>query len=90
MISDIGAMLSGRWHDSHFAWKIGAMSLVNVGVAGAAAAIVEAGTCTIAPIPNTPAPAARHIHVLNVTDIARSFPAFSCSYDGPHEGCRGA
>src|SRR5205823_5446591 len=38
-MSDIGAMLSGRWHDSHFAWKIGAMSLVNVGAAfGASAA----------------------------------------------------
>jgi hypothetical protein len=30
-MSDIGAMLSGRWHDSHFAWKIGAISFVNVG-----------------------------------------------------------
>jgi hypothetical protein len=32
-------MLSGRWHDSHFAWKIGAISFVNVGVGfGASAA----------------------------------------------------
>jgi hypothetical protein len=38
-MSDIGAMLSGRWHDSHFAWKIGAISFVNVGVGfGASAA----------------------------------------------------
>src|SRR3954447_15956995 len=37
-INDIGAMLSGRWHDSHFAWKIGAMSLVNVGVLALSAA----------------------------------------------------
>src|SRR5262249_60270638 len=32
VINDIGAMLSGRWHASHFCWKIGAMSLGNVGV----------------------------------------------------------
>src|ERR1043165_4734686 len=31
-------MLSGRWHDSHFCWKIGAMSLVNVGVLALSAA----------------------------------------------------
>src|SRR6185436_16336840 len=36
--SDIGAMPSARWHDSHFSWKIGATSFVNVtGVAGSAA-----------------------------------------------------
>src|SRR6266516_3667497 len=28
--SDIGAMLSGRWHDSHLSRKIGAMSFVKV------------------------------------------------------------
>src|SRR4029077_15417272 len=28
--SDIGAIELGRWHDSHFSWKIGAMSLVKV------------------------------------------------------------
>jgi hypothetical protein len=32
-MSDIGAMESGRWHDSHFFWKIGATSFVNVGAA---------------------------------------------------------
>src|SRR5215831_14009274 len=31
-------MLSGRWHASHFCWKIGAISLVNVGVLAASAA----------------------------------------------------
>src|SRR4029450_13983105 len=36
--SDIGAMLLGRWHDSHFCWKIGATSLVNVTVLGESAA----------------------------------------------------
>src|SRR5260370_15283480 len=30
--SDIGAIQSARWHDSHLLWKIGATSLVNVGV----------------------------------------------------------
>src|SRR3954465_15446809 len=39
VISDIGAMLSGRWHDSHFCWKIGATSPVNVGIFGASAAV---------------------------------------------------
>src|SRR4051812_27890621 len=31
-------MLSGRWHDSHFCWKIGATSFVNVTVFESAAA----------------------------------------------------
>ena len=34
--SDIGAIESGRWQASHLFWKIGAMSLVNVGVCAAA------------------------------------------------------
>ena len=34
VMSDIGAIESGRWHASHFSWKIGAMSFVNVGVFG--------------------------------------------------------
>src|SRR4051794_36657019 len=34
---DIGAIDSGRWQASHFSWKIGAMSLVKVGLAGTAA-----------------------------------------------------
>src|SRR6478735_2345804 len=38
VISDIGAMLSGRWHDSHFCWKIGATSLVKVTVLAVSAA----------------------------------------------------
>src|SRR5712671_6935715 len=36
--SDIGAILSGRWHDSHFCWKIGATSLVKVTVFAVSAA----------------------------------------------------
>ena len=35
---DIGAMESGRWHASHFAWKMGATSWVKVGVSPSAAA----------------------------------------------------
>src|SRR5829696_9103525 len=31
-------MLSGRWHDTHFSWKIGATSLVNVTAWGESAA----------------------------------------------------
>src|SRR3954462_121472 len=38
VISDIGAILSGRWHDSHFCWKIGATSFVNVTVLALSAA----------------------------------------------------
>jgi len=44
------AMLFGRWHDSHFCWKIGATSLVNVTDLPASAA--AAG---IAAAPNTSA-----------------------------------
>src|SRR5262245_1449683 len=33
-MSDIGAIEFGRWHASHFSWKIGATSLVNVSAAG--------------------------------------------------------
>lgn len=33
VISENGAIESGRWHDSHLFWKIGATSFVNVGVA---------------------------------------------------------
>jgi hypothetical protein len=29
-MSDIGPMLPGRWQTSHFSWKIGATSFVNV------------------------------------------------------------
>src|SRR5438093_11139700 len=42
--SDIGAIELGRWHDSHFSWKIGAMSFVKVVVFGVSAASAAAGT----------------------------------------------
>src|SRR5712691_7700691 len=44
VMSDMGASESGRWHASHFSWKIGAMSLVNVGIFGASAAAAAAGS----------------------------------------------
>src|SRR5260221_3338069 len=47
--SDMGAMLAGRWQASHFAWKIGAMSLVNVGVFAASAARAEPDRTRTAP-----------------------------------------
>ncbi len=37
VFSDIGAIESGRWQASHFSWKIGAMSFVNVGLFGTSA-----------------------------------------------------
>src|SRR5262245_22796467 len=42
-------MLSGRWHASHFCWKIGATSFVNVGVFGASAA-AAGSAATIKPL----------------------------------------
>src|SRR4249920_2704269 len=49
--SDIGAIESGRWHASHFSWKIGAMSLVKVGFAGTSA---NAGVAIAAAMARTP------------------------------------
>ena len=54
VISDIGAIESGRWHASHFSWKIGAMSFVNVGVFGASAAAAAAGSISAAPSVQAP------------------------------------
>src|ERR1043166_6782944 len=45
-------MLSGRWQPSHLAWKIGAMSFVNVGVADGSPArdgVARAGTASTVP-----------------------------------------
>jgi hypothetical protein len=50
----MGAMLSGRWHDSHFAWKIGATSFVNVTCFGESAAIAVAGTTSAASASHAP------------------------------------
>ena len=44
-----------RWHASHFAWKIGATSLVNVGTPSSAAnAAPGASTTSAATAANTP------------------------------------
>src|SRR5262245_3648095 len=53
--SDIGAMPSVRWQASHLAWKIGAMSLVNVGALAVCAAAGELHSMR-----NAPAAAALH------------------------------
>src|SRR5437870_2143912 len=54
-------MLSGRWHDSHFAWKIGATSFVNVGAAfSAATAEPDRHNSAVAAVRALP-PTARHI-----------------------------
>src|SRR5919109_4824928 len=52
--SDIGAIESARWHASHFSWKIGATSFVNVGAdfAAAAWALAVNGRARTAPIAN--------------------------------------
>src|SRR4051812_46258497 len=47
--SDIGAIESGRWQASHLAWKIGAMSFVNVGVVVGSAALAADAERTTAP-----------------------------------------
>jgi hypothetical protein len=49
----MGAIESGRWHDSHFAWKIGATSFVNVGAFAAVCA--NEGTAINAVNANAPA-----------------------------------
>src|SRR5262245_52844910 len=58
--SDIGAIESGRWQASHFAWKIGATSFVKVGVGAAvsagAAAMTDAASITALPIAAVIAP----------------------------------
>jgi hypothetical protein len=57
VISDIGAIESGRWHASHFSWKIGAMSFVKVGAFGASAAAAAPGR--ISATPSVTAPTAK-------------------------------
>src|SRR5262249_13775955 len=54
VISDIGAIEFGRWHASHLSWKIGAMSLVKVGVFGASAAVAIRETPSTAPSTHAP------------------------------------
>src|SRR5262245_60033253 len=60
-MSDIGAIESGRWHDSHFAWKIRETSFVNVGVV-----LDSAGSATSDTVRDTlssSAPSAMRRHV---------------------------
>src|SRR5438874_2094471 len=67
---DMGAMLSTRWQDWHFSWKIGAISLVNVG--GGAPAAPMAGACAtnVIAIPMAPEIANCHRPVENVENFA--------------------
>jgi hypothetical protein len=69
--SDIGAIPSARWHDSHLFWKIGATSFVNVTVFVAGAGSAANAT----PANNTIAldPMAVPAQLLNVRRIIRSF-----------------
>src|SRR5262245_15004099 len=43
VVSGIGAIESTLWQASHFSWKMGAMSFVNVGLSGTPAALANAG-----------------------------------------------
>src|SRR5262249_22319295 len=56
-------MLDGRWHASHFCWRIGATSFVKVGGVGPAAEITGKRPAKAATTANTPGTAIRHIHV---------------------------
>jgi hypothetical protein len=61
-------MESGRWHASHFSWKIGAMSFVNVGFAGTlSAARTRDGAAT--PTAETTARTPRGLHVLLISEL---------------------
>src|SRR5687768_15368490 len=64
LTSDIGAIESGRWQDSHFSRKIGATSLVKVGLAACSAAAVN-GSAKTAPRVNAPNPVPRRTTVEN-------------------------
>jgi hypothetical protein len=61
-------MESGRWHASHFSWKIGAISFVNVGFAGTlSAALRKAGAPT--PTAETTARTPRGFHILLISEL---------------------
>jgi hypothetical protein len=50
--SDIGAMAPGRWQSWQDRWRMGAMSLVNVGVGSTWPAAASAGTALRTPAAN--------------------------------------
>src|SRR6185436_11867252 len=62
--SDIGAIESVRWHASHFSWKIGAMSFVNVGFAGTSA-FAKAGEARLIATPRAATPRALHVVLIS-------------------------
>jgi hypothetical protein len=59
--SDIGAIEFGRWHASHFSWKIGAISFVKVGFAGTSAL---AGAAVAAPMAKASAATLRDLVIV--------------------------
>src|SRR5437764_11862634 len=69
VINDIGAIDSGRWHDSHFSWKIGAMSLVKVGDLTVSADGVDSGTVSSAAAASTLETSPRRIRARNADAI---------------------
>src|SRR5580765_1781821 len=70
--SDIGAIELGRWHDSHFSWKMGAMSFVKVVALGVSAAIAAAGTSRSPPSAAARSPVHRDVRFRTFMSIARS------------------
>ena len=64
VLSDIGAIESGRWQASHLSWKMGAMSFANVGVFGTSAPAATPGTVTSATSAPTPSATSRLLLVL--------------------------
>jgi hypothetical protein len=61
-------MESGRWHASHFSWKIGAMSFVNVGFAGVWSA-APARAAVAAPIAATTGRTPSGLHLLLIPEL---------------------
>src|SRR6516225_5968986 len=78
LMSDIGAIEPGSWHDWHFAWKIGATSFENVSVFKAP---VWANTLGL---PTSNAPAASIAPVWNVLFIPSSFLTVTSDW-GPND-----
>src|SRR6266852_1457913 len=77
VMSDMGASESGRWHASHFSWKIGAMSLVNVGVFAPSAAAATATAGEISAAPSAHAPIATFRAHPYVSRLMLVLPAYS-------------
>src|SRR5262249_46383103 len=64
--SDIGAIESTRWQDSHFSWKIGATSLVNVTGVFADCACAHCAPEMAIMMANAIMPTTRHVSAWNL------------------------